>query len=267
MCNDEDKQNVDLARPTDSHKKKKRKKTSIKKESKSGSEEVDSECKVTLNDAEEELKELKLTDVPTSEGHSKSRKRKRRGKDGDPSSHLLTDVSDALTVTDKREMVGAWMKLETNVVKKKMKRKTKRKKHSEGDDDDGCDDTVATVEPTCDDSPLDKSHQDVDRQSDQEDSDYAELNVSLSYLSSSGEQEDSSQVDTREEKNGDSESEIVAESNDTMQLPLVPLGYKERDKAAVKEKRTVQRQLPQWITEADIISDDIIEQSRCSIYV
>ena len=73
----------------------------------------------------------------------------------------------------------------------------------------------------------------------------------------SSEQVQSSLQENTEKTVANNVDEIDAEP------PLMPLRYDGKNVAATREKKqSVRRQLPKWIVDADIIPDDIIEQSR-----
>lgn len=216
------------------HKKKRKKKSRQAKV-----QETD-DSKVILSDAEEQMKELKLSSdceadfLKADSKSSTKRKKKMRGTDiGSPLKDSQSMVSD--------NAGSEWID-EMEVSTPLKKKKHRKRKHDHSDID---------AEPTiCDDHPEHETQfndagivVDVGEfvQSDQESG-----GVSLQSEGEDASQEDI--VDTQ-----------AIEDVDVTTVSLMPLGHAAQ---MAREKKTVQRQLPQWINEADIIPDDIIEQSR-----
>ena len=243
QCDKDEQDIADLTSPvTKVHKKKRKKKTQT--ERRDGGSETE-ECIVTLSDAEEELKQMKLSDGSTIKSVSKRKKKKkeRRDVEGGESSPLK-DLQCNASMADDRQTDSAETKAET----KPNKKKKKKKKHL--DDDHG---STAMAEPECD------NCLDVDAidQSNKEEVDNGKMSDSQSQLSREEEEEESCLQEDAEETvtNGDDKIDV--------EPLLMPLVHEGKSMAVTKEKKqSVRRQLPQWIVEADIFPDDIIEKSR-----
>ena len=217
---------VDLIRTTKLHKKKRKK--NLKSVQAEEIDEVD-ERKVTLSDTEEQMKQLKLSERASLKSGSKSSKRKK--KRGSDKSSPLKDLCNAMANSDGEKME------ESIPVKKKGHQK---KRHHQSDEPTSIDDNhLEQATLLSDDDQVRRLDGDDSDQSDQE------SDVHVSQSDGLPEGQDTSQED-------------MADTNEAA-LSLMPLGH---GGTIAKEKKTVQRQLPQWITEADIIQDDIVEQSR-----
>ena len=252
QCGKDNEDIADLTSPvTKVHKKKRKKKTRIERGD--GGSETE-ECKVTLSDAEEELKQMKLSDGSTLKSVSKRKKKKekeRRDVEGGESLPLK-DLQCSASMADDRQTGSAETKAETETNKKKKK---KNKKHL--DDDHGA---TAMAEPECD-NCLDVDTLD---QNNKEGLDNAKMSDSQSQQSREEEEEEEEREEEESCLQEDAE-ETVANGDDKTDVEplLMPLVHEGKSVAVTKEKKQiVKRQLPQWIVEADIIPDDIIEQSR-----
>ena len=210
---------------TKSHKKKR------KKRSRQAEVQETDDSKVTLSDTEEQMKQLKVSGDETESLKTGSSKRKKmRGVDR--GSSLKDSVADSAD----GEQVD---KMDVSTPSPLKKKKRQKRKHL-GDHPD--------IETARDDHPeqatqfCDAKIVDVD-ESVQGDQGSGVVPRSLGEHAS---QEDNT-MDTHTIEEGD------------VALPLTPLGHTEK---MTREKKTVQRQLPQWITEADVIPDNISEESR-----
>ena len=190
-----------------------------------------SENEVILSDAEEKMKQLNLSTVASPNLEFTPSKRKK--KCGGPDETL--PVKNPVSISGDEQ--SDEMEDITIPAKKKKRQKTKH-----------LDDSL-TIESKAFDkheaehtSILHADGDDFDLQSGQE----SDVILSQSSLS---ERECEEAIDSQ-----------AVEDTDLKTVPLVPLGH--GGGKVAKEKTAVQRQLPQWITEADVIPDDISEQSR-----
>ena len=238
-----------------SHKKKRKRKSHVET---GNSSDEGYKCNATLSDAADELKQLKLSDGSTAKSSSKPRK-KRKG-----SAYLEA----AMTISNDRRSSAddAGVKEEIDFVKQTKRRKRNKQK---------CfDNLVETL--SIDDLHLESSgeigqdhHDKHTHGSSIGEADVSQEmapNVQAKVLSDHTSVEDE-ELDESEEMATDLQ-ETTAESVDGEVIggddvmPLMPLGHERKSTSVSKEKKTVQRHLPQWITDADVIPDDIIEQSR-----
>ena len=234
----------------------------------------DSECKMTLSDAEEEMKQMKLSDEPTLKSESKQMKKtkKRKKKNGQDQK---TPLKEVVTVSDNAG-TGDDQDLKNSIEQKKKKKR--KKKHF--------DDPVSATETTSNDDLQFERCTDVDQFSGAQDFDGEYFHRScksaveqllshemtgnvedevLSNLSPmEGEEKDGYKdtIGSLEETMTESVDQTVTEGDQMMSL--MPLGREGKSMSSMAEgkKKSVRRQLPEWITDADIIPDDIIEQSR-----
>ena len=200
-----------------------------KRKKKSQPEEVQEkdEGKVTLSDTEERMKQLKVSDHETESPKTASKSSKRKKKRGTEKSSPLKDLCNAMAADSADEM---------DVSTPVKKRKHRKKKHLDDIESTACDDHLERTIQLYSEEIVDGIE--LGRRS--------EVVVSLSE-GEGGSQEDIMDTQTIEVTEGDEA------------VPLMLLGHAGE---MAKEKKTVQRQLPQWIIEADIIPDDIAEQSR-----
>ena len=256
LCDGKDDQQAGLARSSKLHKKKRKKKSRIEESVKYESDE----CNVKLNDAEEQLKQMELSESVTLNGGSKSTKRKRK-KDKDHGTPLKkslsgTPVRNSLIAAVDEKQIDDVMIEGSSPMQQKGSQKKKRL-------NDGL---STSVEPVRDDY-----HDEVEFLSNDDDvlmserlkqssqvSDDALDNSSQSKLSEEADDHLNSEEDTAETQQDAVSDHEGSDGDDVM--PLMPLRH-EGKSPSVKEKVTVQRQLPQWITEAEIIPDDIIDHS------
>lgn len=212
------------------HKKKKRKKK-MQLEAKGGSSA--DECEVVMDDAREELKQLKLCDEASLQSDTKQKKKKKKKEKKRDQGKLQMDTCN--TVEDERWTDSTEMIVETK------KRKSKKKKQCLDDDE-------RAAELADSDLPSDAQVSE-------------EIGNRLSDSSSEVEEKEEAMEDFVGAKHTQEEQEIAGshEATDDV-IPLTPLSGGHQ--VVAKERKSVQRQLPRWITEADIIQDDIIEQSQ-----
>ena len=218
----DDTNEVDRIRETKLHKRKR------KKKSRQAEVQETDDNKVTLSDTEEQMKQLTVSEVDYQKTDSKSGKRKKK-RSLDKSSPLKDSYNAMVASADGREIDE--MEDSTHMKKKKHQKKM-------------------YVEPT--------AYYDYEEQATQlydaeiVDGEFSQRDQGSDVIVSHSEGEGASQEDIM-----DTQTTEVIEDDQT--VPLMPLGHGGK---TAKEKKTVQRQLPQWITEADIIPDDITEQSR-----
>ena len=179
------------------------------------------------------MKQLKVSDHETESLKIGSKSSKRKKKRGIDKSTPLKDLCNAMAADSADEMViSASLK----------KKKHRKKKHLDDTEPAVYDDDLERTTQLYDEEIVDGNEL---SQSDQG------SEVVLSQSQSEGEgtasQEDIVETQTIE----------VTEGEEA--VPLIPLGH---TAMVAKERKKVQRQLPQWITEADIIPEDIAEQSR-----
>ena len=253
LCDGKDDQQAGLARPSKLHKKKRKKKSRIEESVKYESDE----CDAKLSDAEEQLKQMELSERVTFNGGSKSTKRKRKkGKDhGTPLKKSLsgTPVRNSLIAAVDEKQIDDVMIEGSSPMQQKGSQKKKRL-------NDGL---STSVEPVRDDY-----HDEVEFLSNDDDVLTSERlkqssQVALDNSSQSKFSEEADDHLNSEEDTADTQQDAVSDregSDGDDVMPLVPLRH-EGKSLSVKEKVTVQRQLPQWITEAEIIPDDIIDHS------
>lgn len=205
-----------------------------KKKSQQAKVQETGDDKVTLSDTEEQMKQLKVSEIDSLKTDSKSSKRKKKTRGhadkGSPKKDSMRESVDGECVDE--------MEVSTPLKKKKHQ---KKEKHF-GDHQE------INAEPTAsDDHPeqatllCDAEIVDVDE--------FVRNDQGSDAIISQSEGEGGSQEDMDAEDGKD--GEVV--------VPLMPLGHGE---TMARERKAVQRQLPQWITEAEIIPDDITEQSR-----
>ena len=208
-----------------------------KKYRKAKTQETD-DGKVTLSDAEEQMKQLKVsgdqeTDSLKTDSKSSKRKKKTRGRTdkGSPRKDPMADSIDVEYVDE--------MEISTPLKKKK---RHKKEKHLD-------DHQEISAEPTAN---VDHSEQ-ATLLCD------AEI-VDVDEFDWNGQGSDA--IISQSEGEGASQEDIMdaqAVEDGEVVVPLMPLGHGE---TMARERKAVQRQLPQWITEAQIIADDITQQSR-----
>lgn len=271
MCDGKDEPlTSDIEKPSKSHKKKRKRKSHEQAVRDSDSEAY--ECKMTVSSAEEEMKLMNLSDESTLKSESKEMKKKKKKKKNRQDEK--TPLKDSVTVSDD---AGAGDDQDHMNFPEQRKKKKRNKQH--------VDDPVITTETASSDDLQFEKSTDGDHFSAAQDfdSDYFhsscnsaeehrishEITVTvegeaLSNLSSMEEEEQSRYEETigkLEKTTTESVDQKVTGGEETIQL--MPLGLERKSTSSmVKEKKTVRRQLPEWITDADIIPDDIIEQSR-----
>ena len=240
------------------HKKRKKKR---KKELQSlhvetlGESSTAEECEASVNEAEEELKELNLRDESLSDETALKRdskpkkKKKKRKRDGIEPQEDVCSGNSVEKLLDTVEIA-----VDDKAPKK---RKSKKKKRSHDDhetvthDDQLNADLQSTADPqhhevSKDKNPLTKSPAtDIAPSSGDSDVVVDELMEEMHVAT---------ELTQEEQETVSSDHEVADDVK-----PLMPLG---RAPSKTKAKKSVQRQLPQWITEADIIQDDITEQSQ-----
>lgn len=221
----DDTNEVDLIREMKSHKRKR------KKKSRQAEVQETDDDNVTLSDTEEQMKQLKVSDHETDSLNTDSKSSKRKKIRGTDKGSPLEDSYNTMTDSADDEEID---EMEGSIPMKK--KKHQKKKHLDDVEPLACDDDEEQATQLYDAGIVDG---DEFGQSDQ--------GSDVIVSQSEGEGEDIMDTQTIE----------VVEGDET--VPLMPLGHGGK---TAKEKKTVQRQLPQWITEADIIPDDIIEQSR-----
>lgn len=205
--------------------------------------EID-DSKVTLSDTEAHMKHLKVSDDQETvnlktDSKSSKRKKKMRSCTDSKDSSMKNSMADGVNGEHVDEMETC-----TPLKKKKLR---KKKKHLLDDHPD-----IGTAEPTTRDDHPEEATQFRDAEIVNID-EFVGSDQGSDVIVSQSEGEDALQEDIVMDAQAveDGDSEVV--------VPLTPLG---RAEAMARERKVVQRQLPQWITEAEIIADDITEQSR-----
>ena len=202
--------------------KKKRRKKKLQADTEKQETDEIGETKVNLSDTEEQMKQLKLSEKVKKNG-AKSKKLE-RGSD--------TEISPLKACSDDEH--SDEIEMEDSVLAKK--KRYRKRRHL---------DDYQSDEPMSYDEQSTLLHDDKTQDNDElnwsgQESDFIVAKSSLS---------EGSQGDMVDTQNAEGD-EVV---------PLMPLGHREK---MAREGKTVQRRLPQWITAADIIPDDIAEQSR-----
>ena len=197
--------------------------------------------KVTLSDAEEQLKQLKVsgdqeTDSLKTDSKSSKRKKKTRGRTNksSPSNDPMVDSIDGEYVDE--------MEISTPL---KRKKRRKKEKHLYDHQEISAEPKANVDHPEQATLLCDAEVVDIDEfgRNDQG----SDAILSQSEREGASAHEDDIITDAQVVEDG----EVV--------VPLMPLGHGEM---MARERKAVQRQLPQWITEAEIIGDDITQQSR-----
>jgi hypothetical protein len=232
----DDTNEVGLTGETKSRDKRKRKKKFRQAEV----SEID-DSNVTLGDAEEHMKQLKVSDDQETDNlktDSKSSKRKKMRSCTDKGPLMKTSMADSVDGEHVDEM-------ETCTPLKKKKHR-KKKKHLLDDHQD-----ISAAESTTRDDHPEEATQFHDAEIVNVD-EFVGSDQGSDAVVSQSEGEGASQEDTMD-------AQAVEDGDSEVVIPLTPLG---RAETMARERKVVRRQLPQWITEAEIIADDITEQSR-----